>query len=184
MSVAAENRKLLVKLTVIALGMFGFGFALVPFYKAICDVTGLNNLINADRAPVNTQVDLTRTVRFEFDANSMGTTVQLKPVKRSIDMHPGEMKVVEFEVANLSGVPVVGQAIPSYGPRLAAEYVRKLECFCFRQQRLEPGEIRRMPVQFVLDADLPHEVNTITLSYTYFEVNAAAAVPRTGGGES
>jgi cytochrome c oxidase assembly protein subunit 11 len=181
MSVAAENRKLSVKLTVIAVGMFGFGFALVPFYKAICNVTGLNNLINADRAPVNTQVDLARLVRLEFDANSMGTMVQLKPVQRTVEMHPGEMKVVEFEVANLSDVPVVGQAIPSYGPRIAAEYVRKLECFCFRQQRLEPGEVRRMPVQFVLDGDLPSEINTITLSYTYFEVNSAAAAPRAGG---
>jgi cytochrome c oxidase assembly protein subunit 11 len=183
MSAAAENRKLSVKLTVIAVGMFGFGFALVPFYKAICDVTGLNNLINADRAPVSTQVDLARMVRFEFDANSVGTAVQLRPVQRSVDMHPGEMKVVEFEVTNPAGAPVVGQAIPSYAPRAAAQYVRKLECFCFRQQRLEPGEVRRMPVQFVLDGDLPREINTITLSYTYFEVNSAAAVAR-GGGES
>jgi len=181
MNLAAENRKLLVKLTVIALGMFGFGFAMVPFYKAICDVTGLNNLLNADRAPANTQVDMTRTVRFEFDANARGETLRFEPVQRSISMHPGEMTVIEYEVANLSSVPVVGQAIPSYGPKTAAEYVKKLECFCFRQQRLEPGEVRRMPVQFVLDGDLPRDVNTITLSYTYFEVNAAAAAPRAGG---
>jgi cytochrome c oxidase assembly protein subunit 11 len=184
MSVATENRKLSVKLAVIAVGMFGFGFALVPFYKAICAVTGLNNLANSDRAPVNTQVDVTRSVRFEFDASSIGTAVRLTPVQRSIDMHPGEMRVVEFEVTNPSTVPVVGQAIPSYAPRIAAEYVRKLECFCFRQQRLEPGEIRRMPVQFVLDADLPHEVSTITLSYAYFEVNSAAAVASPAGGAS
>ena len=181
MSVAAENRKLLVKLAVIAAGMFGFGFALVPFYKAICDVTGLNNLLNADRAPVNTQVDMTRSVTFQFDANTRGTTVRFEPVRRSISMHPGELVVVEYEIANLSDVPVVGQAIPSYGPKSAAAYVRKLECFCFRQQRLAPGEIRRMPVQFVLDGDLPRDVNTITLSYTYFEVNAAAAASRPGG---
>ncbi|NJN40106.1 MAG: cytochrome c oxidase assembly protein [Gammaproteobacteria bacterium] len=181
MSLAAENRKLLVKLTVVAVGMFGFGFALVPFYKAICDVTGLNNLLNADRAPVNTQIDATRSVRFEFDANTRGTVVRFKPLQQSVSIHPGEMVVVEYEVANPSSVPVVGQAIPSYGPKNAAEYVRKLECFCFRQQRLEPGEVRRMPVQFVLDGDLPRDVNTITLSYTYFEVNAAAAAPRAGG---
>ena len=181
MSLVAENRKLLVKLTVIAVGMFGFGFAMVPFYKAICDVTGLNNLLNADRAPVNTQVDMTRSVTFQFDANARGTTLRFKPLQRSVSMHPGEMTVIEYEVANLSSVPIVGQAIPSYGPKTAAEYVKKLECFCFRQQRLEPGEVRRMPVQFVLDGDLPRDVNTITLSYTYFEVNAAAAVPRAGG---
>lgn len=181
MSVAAENRRLLVKLTVIAAGMFAFGFALVPFYKAICDVTGLNNLLNADRGPVNTQVDATRAVRFEFDGNARGTALRFTPVQRSVDMHPGEMVVIEYEVANLSSAPIVGQAIPSYGPKSAAEYVKKLECFCFRQQRLEPGEVRRMPVQFVLDGDLPRDVNTITLSYTYFEVNAAAAAPRAGG---
>jgi cytochrome c oxidase assembly protein subunit 11 len=181
MSLAAENRKLLLKLTVIAVGMFGFGFAMVPFYKAICDVTGLNNLLNADRTPVNTQVDMTRSVTFQFDANTRGTTLKFKPLQRHVRMHPGEMTVIEYEVANLSTVPVVGQAIPSYGPKTAAGYVKKLECFCFRQQRLEPGEVRRMPVQFVLDGDLPQDVNTITLSYTYFEVNAAAAAPRAGG---
>jgi len=181
MSVAAENRKMLIKLAVIAAGMFALGFAMVPFYKAICDVTGLNNLLNADRRPVNTQVDTTRSVRFEFDANARGASLRFEPVQHTVTMHPGEMVVVEYEVANLSSVPVVGQAIPSYGPKTAAEYVKKLECFCFRQQRLEPGEVRRMPVQFVLDGDLPREVNTITLSYTYFEVNAAAAAPRAGG---
>ena len=181
MSQAAENRRMLVKLTVIAVGMFGFGFALVPFYKAICDVTGLNNLLRADRAPVNTQVDPTRTVVFEFDANAHGAAWRFTPVQRSVKVHPGEMVVVEYEIANRSDVAIVGQAIPSYGPKAAAEYVRKLECFCFRQQRLEPGEVRRMPVQFVLDGSLPRDVNTITLSYTYFEVNAAAAAPRRGG---
>jgi len=181
MSLAAENRKLLVKLSVIAVGMFGFGFALVPFYKAICDVTGLNNLLNPDRAPVNTQVDITRTVTFEFDANTRGTSLRFRPLQRRVSMHPGEMTVIEYEVANPSSVPVVGQAIPSYGPKVAAEYVKKLECFCFRQQRLEPGEVRRMPVQFVLDGDVPRDINTVTLSYTFFEVNAAAAAPRAAG---
>lgn len=181
MNRATENRRLLVKLTVIAVGMFGFGFALVPFYKAICDVTGINNLLNADRRPVNTQVDPTRTVVFEFDANSHGGAWRFTPVQRSVKVHPGEMVVVEYEVANRSDSPIVGQAIPSYGPKTAAEYVRKLECFCFRQQRLEPGEVRRMPVQFVLDADLPRDVITITLSYTFFEVNPAAAAPKSGG---
>lgn len=181
MSVAAENRKLLIKLTVVAVGMFGFGFALVPFYNAICNVTGLNNLLNADRAPINTQVDMTREVTFQFDANVRGMDLRFKPLQHSIDMHPGEMVVVEFEIENRSSAPVVGQAIPSYGPKAAASYVRKLECFCFRQQHLAPGEVRRMPVQFVLDGDVPAEISTITLSYTYFEVNAAAAAPRTGG---
>jgi cytochrome c oxidase assembly protein subunit 11 len=180
MNTAAANRKLLIKLTVVALGMFGFGFALVPFYKAICDVTGVNNLVKRDSRPVNRQVDLNRTVTFEFDANTIGLTWRFTPVQRSVRVHPGEMVVVEYEVANRSNVAVVGQAIPSYGPEVAAAYVRKLECFCFHQQTLQPGEVRRMPVQFVLDGNLPPDVNTITLSYTFFEVNAAAAGPRPG----
>jgi len=182
MSDVAANRKMLVKLAVIAAGMFGFGFALVPIYKAICDVTGINSLLKADRAPVNTQVDANRTVTFEFDANTQqGLAWRFVPLQRSVSVHPGQMVVVEFEVANRSTVPVVGQAIPSYGPQAAAQYVKKLECFCFSQQLLQPGEVRRMPVQFVLDGDLPPELNTITLSYTFFEVNAAAGRPRAGG---
>jgi len=181
MSVAAANRRLLVKLSVIAVGMFGFGFALVPFYKAICDVTGINSLVKRETRPVNTQVDLSRSVTFEFDGNTQGLAWRFVPMQRSVSVHPGEMVVVEYEIANRSNVPVAGQAIPSYGPSLAAEYVRKLECFCFKQQVLQPGEVRRMPVQFVLDASLPPEVSTITLSYTFFEVNAAAGNPRSGG---
>jgi len=181
MSVAAANRRMLVKLTVVAVGMFGFGFALVPFYKAICDVTGINNLVKRDGRPVNTQVDRGRTVTLEFDANTQGLAWRFVPLQRSVSVHPGEMVVVEYEVTNRSNVAVVGQAIPSYGPQVAAEYVRKLECFCFSQQLLQPGEVRRMPVQFVLDGGLPPDVNTITLSYTFFEVNAAAGAARAGG---
>jgi cytochrome c oxidase assembly protein subunit 11 len=181
MSVAAANRRMLVKLSVVAVGMFGFGFALVPFYKAICDVTGINSLVKRESRPVNTQVDRSRTVTFEFDANTQGSAWRFAPVQRSVSVHPGEMVVIEYEVTNRSNVPIVGQAIPSYGPQVAAEYVRKLECFCFSQQLLQPGEVRRMPVQFVLDGSVPPEVNTITLSYTFFEVNAAAGAPRAGG---
>jgi len=180
MSVAAANRRMLVKLVVVAVGMFGFGFALVPFYKVICEVTGINNLVKRE-APVNTQVDYGRIVVLEFDANTHGLAWRFAPVQRSVSVHPGEMVVVEYEVANRSNAAVVGQAIPSYGPHAAAQYVRKLECFCFNQLRLEPGEVRRMPVQFVLDGGLPAELHTITLSYTFFEVNAAASAPRADG---
>src|SRR5690606_366332 len=97
------------------------------------------------------------------------------PVEKSVQVHPGELKQVTYEIRNRSNRPVTGQAIPSYGPQLAGRYFRKLDCFCFTQQTLAPGEVRRMPVVFVIDGGLPRDVNTITLSYTFFEVEGAGA---------
>jgi len=164
------NRRMLTRLSIIAVAMFGFGFALVPFYDHICRALGVNSLVERGEAAANTQVDLSRTVTIEFDANAHGMPWRFQPVVRHLQVHPGELVHVEYEVANVRGAPVTGQAVVSYGPALAAEFVRKLECFCFTQQTLAAGETRRMPVTFVLDGSLPAEVNTITLSYTFFEV--------------
>jgi cytochrome c oxidase assembly protein subunit 11 len=106
--------------------------------------------------------------------------LKFAPTQRSVRVHPGEMVQVSYEIRNTGTVEIVGQAIPSYGPALAGEHVKKLECFCFTQQTLAPGEARRMPVQFVVDPALPRDVNTITLSYTFFEVQGRTA-PRTPG---
>jgi cytochrome c oxidase assembly protein subunit 11 len=163
------NRALLVRLVVVVVAMFGFGYLLVPFYDKICQVTGLRNIASAD-APVNSQVDLTRTVRIELDSNVHGMAWRFHPVTPTLSVHPGEVSQAEFEVQNVSGHAVTGQAIPSYGPRYAAQYFRKLECFCFSQQTLAAGETRRMPVVFVIDPAAPKDLNTITLSYTFFEV--------------
>jgi cytochrome c oxidase assembly protein subunit 11 len=167
-----DNRLLLAKLSVVVVAMFGFGYALVPFYEKICDVTGLRNIGQAD-AVRNTQVDATRDVRIEFDSNIRKLPWQFRALTPVVDVHPGELRQVMFEIVNGTDRVMTGQAIPSYGPPHAAQYFRKLECFCFSQQTLQPGERRQMPVVFVVDAALPADVATITLSYTFFEVEGA-----------
>ncbi|MBJ9674951.1 cytochrome c oxidase assembly protein [Burkholderia gladioli] len=172
------NRAMLLKLVVVAALMFGFGFALVPIYRAICQVTGINNLVQRDvsaREARNTQVDMSRTISVELDANARGP-LGFRPEQRSIDVHPGEVMTVVYDVTNGQGRPVVAQAIPSYAPRQATEYFKKIECFCFTQQTLKANESRRMPVVFVIDPALPKDVKTITLSYTFFELNTPASV--------
>ncbi len=172
------NRAMLVKLVIVAALMFGFGFALVPIYRAICLVTGINNLVQRDvsaREARNTQVDTSRTISVEFDANARGP-LGFRPEQRSLDVHPGELMTVMYDVTNGQGRPVVAQAIPSYAPKQATEYFRKIECFCFTQQTLKANESRRMPVVFVIDRALPKDVKTITLSYTFFELNPPASV--------
>jgi cytochrome c oxidase assembly protein subunit 11 len=164
-----SNRALLVRLCVVVLAMFGFGFALVPLYDKICEVTGVNRIGTADATP-NTQVDATRSLRIEFDANVRNLPWRFKPETPVISVHPGEVTQAVFEVVNTETRPVTGQAIPSYGPQYAAQYFRKLDCFCFTRQTLQPGESRKMPVVFVVDPAAPRELTTISLSYTFFEV--------------
>ncbi|OFZ89489.1 MAG: cytochrome c oxidase assembly protein [Betaproteobacteria bacterium RIFCSPLOWO2_12_FULL_62_58] len=171
---SANNLVTLKKLLIVACAMFGFGFALVPFYKKICEVTGVNNVLKAD-AVTNSQVDTARFLTVEFDTNLRNDLPwTFTPLEKSVRFHPGELIQVVFEVRNNSNRPVTGQAIPSYGPQLAARYFKKLDCFCFTQQTLAPGEVRRMPVVFVIEKGLPREVNTVTLSYTFFEVEGTA----------
>ena len=167
-----DNRTLLLKLGVIVVGMFGFGYALVPFYEKICEVTGLRNIAQADEV-VNTQVDATRDVRIELDSNVRKLPWRFRALTPVIGVHPGEVRQVMFEIVNTTDRPLTGQAIPSYGPQNAAQYFRKLECFCFAKQTLQPGERREMPVVFVIDTALPKDIATITLSYTFFEVEGA-----------
>lgn len=170
------NQRMLKKLLVVALGMFGFGFALVPFYEKMCEVVGLRKVWQpgqAETGTVNTQVDLTRTVTIEFDSNIRMVPWTFKPRASSVEIHPGELTQMVYEVRNTLAEPVTGQAVPSYGPMLAAQYFKKLDCFCFTQQTLAAGEVRQMPVVFVIDPDLPKDVNTITLSYTFFRVDGA-----------
>jgi cytochrome c oxidase assembly protein subunit 11 len=164
-----NNRALLVKLCVIVVAMFGFGYALVPFYDMICEATGLRNLAVADEIR-NTQVDATRSVRIELDSNVRALPWTFRPLEVIVKVHPGEVRQVVYEISNRTDRAMTGQAIPSYGPRDAAQYFRKLECFCFTKQVLQPGETRQMPVVFVVDPSLPKDMATITLSYTFFEV--------------
>ena len=169
----AANAALLKRLGVVVLAMFGFGFALVPFYEKICEVTGIRNIGQADQV-ANTQVDTTRTVRVELDANLRNLAWEFHPREPVVSAHPGELKQVVYEVVNTTDRAVTGQAIPSYAPQSAAQYFRKLECFCFATQTLQPGERREMPVVFVIDAAVPADMPAIALSYTFFEVEGAA----------
>lgn len=169
-----SNIATLRKLLVIAVAMFGFGFALVPFYKKICEVTGINNVLKADEV-ANSQVDTARWLTVEFDTNVRNDLPwTFRALEKSVRFHPGELMHVTFEIRNDSNRAVTGQAIPSYGPQLAARYFKKLECFCFTQQTLQPGEVKRMPVVFVIEKDLPQDVNTVTLSYSFFEIEGTA----------
>ncbi|MEN9539782.1 MAG: hypothetical protein RLZZ126_2017 [Pseudomonadota bacterium] len=180
----SENTRLLRKLTVVAVAMFGFGYALIPIYKAICEATGINILAvveqtifggsgagtgSAKRLAANTQVDASRTITIEFDANARGPW-SFKPQMASLKVHPGELATVMYEFQNTQNRRMAAQAIPSYAPMQASAHFNKLECFCFNQYTLEPGEKKQWPVAFVIDPKLSKDVTTITLSYTFFEV--------------
>ncbi len=170
---AQSNLLTMRKLLVVAVAMFGFGFALVPFYQKICEVTGINSVLKPDEV-TNTQLDAARFVTIEFDSNLRSNLPwTFRPLQASVRIHPGELATVMYEIRNNSDRAVAGQAIPSYGPQLAARYFKKLECFCFTQQTLQPGEARQLPVVFVIEKGLPDDVNTITLSYTFFEIEGA-----------
>ena len=182
MTARSENMKMVGKLAVVTAGMFAFGYALVPIYKQICELTGINILSLSERqvpgggtagrdvrVPPNSQIDRTRTITVEFDANSRGPW-EFKPAQRSLQVHPGQLTTVMYEFQNVQNRRMAAQAIPSYAPRQAAAHFNKLECFCFTQYTLEPGEKRQWPVAFVIDPRLSKDVTTITLSYTFFEV--------------
>lgn len=171
-----SNRTLLRKLLVVAVLMFGFGWALVPLYRKICEITGINVVTNRDasveRAARNTQVDKTRKIVVEFDANERGPW-RFRPHVNHLEVHPGELVQVTYDLVNLESRTMAGQAIPSYAPLQSAAHFQKLECFCFQQQTLGPGEVRQFPVVFFVDPNLPADVKEITLSYTFFEVAGA-----------
>lgn len=174
---ARSNRTMVRKLVVVAALMFGFGWALVPIYRKICEVTGINLLTTKDAGVEwrarNTQVDTSRRIVVEFDANRQGPW-RFRPHVSYVEVHPGELVHVDYDLVNLEARPMAGQAIPSYAPLQSARYFQKLECFCFEQQTLAAGETRRFPVVFFVDPELPRDVTQITLSYTFFEVPGAA----------
>ena len=186
-----DNRRLLGKLLVVATLMFGFGYALVPMYRAICEALGINVLSLSEqrvsngswtgrKSDINTQIDTTRSIAVEFDANARGPW-DFKPAQRSLQVHPGEMTTVMYTFKNVQNRTMVAQAIPSYAPMQASPYFNKLECFCFNEYTLAPGESKQWPVVFVIDPKLPKDVTTITLSYTFFEVGGKVPAAPAGG---
>jgi cytochrome c oxidase assembly protein subunit 11 len=188
-----DHRQMVAKLLVVTAAMFGFGYALVPLYKHICEALGINVLSLGENGgkrerPANTQVDSSRSITVEFDANAHGPW-DFKPAVASVQVHPGELATVMYEFRNKQTRAMAAQAIPSYAPHQAAAHFNKLECFCFNEYTLQPGEAKQWPVVFYVDPQLPKDVTTITLSYTFFEVGgkvpaapkAAAAVPAVTG---
>jgi cytochrome c oxidase assembly protein subunit 11 len=172
------NRSMLSKLLLFVAVMGCFAYAMVPMYKTICEVLGVNVVARGDAdaagyrgkgAPVNSQVDLARDVTVEFDANARGPW-EFHPAQSSVVVHPGEITTVMYEFRNTQARTMTAQAIPSYAPGVAAGHFTKVECFCFTQHTLAPGESKTWPVVFYVDDKLPKDVRTITLSYTFFEV--------------
>jgi len=161
---------MLKKLFIFSIVMFAFGYALVPFYEKFCEVTGINNLLQPDVLAKEIEVDTSRWVTVELDANTRGLPWQFKPLQSSVRIHPGEPVDVMYEITNNTDRVINGQAIPSYSPRSLERYLRKFECFCFTKQVLQPNEVRQMPVQFVIEPGLPTDINTVTISYTFFEL--------------
>ena len=201
MGLRHTNLLMLRKLVVVALGMFGFGYALVPLYVAICEATGINILALGEKElpgsgnarlakPQNSQLDTSRTITVEFDANARGPW-HFKPMQNSLQVHPGEMATVMYEFQNVQDRTMSAQAIPSYAPQHSGPHFNMVECFCYNQYTLAPGEKKQWPVVFVVDKKLSKDVTTITLSYTFFEVGSktppapVAALPlafSSGGG--
>lgn len=168
-----NNSKVVKKLVLVVFAMFGFGFALVPLYDVFCDITGLNGKTNNVAVEYTDDgIDTSRTVKVQFITRmAKGIPWQFEPVINEISVHPGEMKFVDFYAKNLSQHDIIGQAVPSVSPGLAAGYFQKIECFCFTQQPLKSGEEVKMGLQFYVDLDLPKEINTLTLSYTLYDIS-------------
>ena len=165
-----KNKQIISRLVVVVIGMFGFGFALVPLYDVFCDVTGLNGKTGGQVELSETmKVDTTREIKIEFIATlNESMPWEFKPVTDSVKVHPGKPTRIEYIAKNKTGKSIIGQAVPSVAPGLAAQYFQKTECFCFTEQELKAGEEKRMPVIFVVDPALPDDVHELTLSYTFF----------------
>lgn len=180
------TRRTVKRAALVVFGMFFFGFALVPIYDVFCEVTGLNGKTNSDAfVPAAELVDSSRTVTVQFIAtNNEGMPWEFRPDVFSVKVHPGEQVNTTFFARNPRGQRMVAQAVPSVSPGRAASYFLKTECFCFNRQELEPGQAIDMPLSFIVDRDVPANVNTITLSYTLFDVtdsdNDASAPAVTG----
>ncbi len=167
-----NNNKVIKKLVVLVFAMFGFGFALVPLYDIFCDITGLNGKTNDVSATYeNDGIDISRTVTVQF-ITRMAKAIpwEFEPVMNEMTVHPGEVKYVQFYAKNKSQQDIVGQAVPSVSPGIAAGYFQKIECFCFTQQPLKANEEVEMGLQFYVDIDLPSEITTLTLSYTLYDI--------------
>ena len=186
-NVQQANQRLLKRMVVIGVVMFGFSFALVPLYNVFCDAFGLNGrFVEIEKgqydaaqqaaAAKTSVVDKSRLVTVQFVASrNQNLPWEFHPLQATMKVHPGEVKNVSYFAKNLTNKTIVAQAVPSLSPGLAVKYFSKIECFCFKQQTFQSGESREMPLQFVVDPDLPKDINTITISYTFFDSNRGQA---------
>ena len=175
MSEALDNRRLVIRLLAVVVGMFAFGFALVPIYDVMCQAFGINGK-TAGVYQGQQAVDESRQVRVQFLAtNSADMVWEFQPLADEVAVHPGAVSEMRFVAFNPTDKPMTAQAIPSVAPSKAAAFFHKTECFCFTQQVLQPGERIEMPVRFIVDRDLPADVQHLTLAYTLFDLTARPA---------
>ncbi len=179
----ASHRRLIGRLLLLVAGAFAFAFALVPLYNVLCEATGFNGKtagpergftvggLNASAAPA-AAVDTGRSIRVEFTGTVMpGLPWEMRPLLTHLDIHPGELQQVAYLVRNTSDRAVTGQAVPSVTPGQAAQHFDKIECFCFTQQTLGPGEAREMPLAFIVKKEVAADIRHITLSYAFFSID-------------
>lgn len=165
-----KNKRLVKKLLWMVLGSLLFAFALVPLYDVLCSLTGLNGKTNNTAAVLSkAKVDETRWVTVQFTSNVMpGLGWNFYPKQGSVKLHPGQIETVIFVAKNITNQVVVGRAVPSVTPGIASASLKKIECFCFVRQSLNPGEEKEMPLRFFVSPDLPKDVSEMTLSYAFF----------------
>ena len=168
--IGRANRRLAWRLAIVPVLGIAFAYLQPPLYRAFCEWTGIYDIDRADT--VSAAPFVPRPVRIEFDANLHDKGLRFEPMQHVSDVRTGDVVQMTYRITNLRDTPVIGQAVPSYGPSHAGQYVKKLDCFCFKQQTFAAHETRELPVVFVLDPKLPDNVGTVTLSYTFFEVPA------------
>lgn len=174
-----EGRGLTGRLMLVAVGMFGFAFLLVPLYDVFCDITGLNGKTSDEVvSAADFRPDMDRTVTIEFTGSlNENAPWEFAPNESSMEVHPGKMYTATYFAENLTDRVLVGQAVPSVAPSQAAKYLKKAECFCFSNQEFAANEGRDMPVTFVIDPELPEHIETLTLSYTFFRIGGGEETP-------
>lgn len=184
-SAPVSHNRLIKRLLLLVAAAFAFAFALVPLYNVLCEATGFNGKSSGQRmirdgfgvgglkttgAPT-AKVDLGRSIRVEFTGTVMpGLPWDMRPLTTSLDVHPGELQQVSYLVRNTSNRAITGQAVPSISPGLAAQHFEKIECFCFSQQTLGPGEAMELPLAFIVNSEVDRDISQITLSYAFFSV--------------
>lgn len=167
-----STKSLVTKLLFTVVGMFGFGFAMVPLYDVICDITGLNGKTGDQEVVIAEPTSVgERLITVQFLAqNNAGMDWDFGANDAQVKVHPGEVKVVSYHAKNSHSYVMTGQAIPSVAPNEAAQYLKKLECFCFQEQVLQPGEQVDMGIRFFIDESIPEHITKLTLSYSLFDI--------------